>query len=67
MCKGGRGMEVADTAFALKVSKERYHGQDTRPKTTYPNGQYICGGKVVEPTGTGLGKLLLSFYKKGSE
>jgi hypothetical protein len=67
MGKGRRKMETDDITFTLKVSKEKYNGQDTEPAFTYPNGQYIRGSPSVKSTDTRLAKLLLSFYKKRPE
>ena len=65
-CASG-GKETADTTHALKVSQKRYHGQDTQPSFTHPNGKYLRGCKSAKSTGTWLAKLLLSFYKTEPE
>ena len=67
MGKGRRRMEADDTTLTLKVSKEKYHGQDTQPAITYPDGEYIRGSQSIKSIGTRLAKLLLSFYKKRPE
>ena len=60
-------METADTTNALKVSQEKYYGQDTQPSFTHPDGQYLRSCKFIESTGTWLAKLLLPFYKTKPE
>lgn len=64
MGKRRRMLEADDIAVALKVSKEKYHGQDPQPAITYPDGEYIRGSQSIKSIGTRLAKLLLSFYKK---
>ena len=60
-------LETDDITLVLKVSKEKYNGQDTEPAFTYPDGQYIRGCQSIKSTDTRLAKLLLSFYKKRPE
>ena len=67
MGKRRRMLEADDIAVALKVSKEKYHGQDPQPAITYPDGEYIRGSQSIKSIGTRLAKLLLSFYKKRPE